>query len=121
VYITHATRLTQIIQRSKTLSFRPFLQVSNKVVSDETHALFNGELLESFSTLTKETLTPGPHLDVQNLRMGDVLVSEIDELVKQNDFQMLEWAKHAIVQATSAGLYGVGHPFKDPEVENALW
>ncbi|RDL36335.1 Uncharacterized protein BP5553_05687 [Venustampulla echinocandica] len=124
VYVTHATRLTHMIQRSKTLSFGPFLQLSSKVhgnVSDEAHALFNGDLLEDFSLRTREALAPGPHLDAQNLRMADQSLIEVTDMLKQGEIQLLEWARHAVVQATGAGLYGVQHPFKDPEIEDAMW
>ncbi|KAI0124120.1 cytochrome P450 [Xylariales sp. AK1849] len=121
VYITQATRLIQLVQRSKTLSFTPFLKVPSTVVSNDAHTLFDGDLLEKFSLRTKEALNPGPHLDIQNLRMGDQLLIHVSEMVQQSEVQLFEWAKHAIVQATGAGLYGLQHPFRDREIEDALW
>ncbi|KAK8010246.1 Cytochrome P450 [Apiospora arundinis] len=78
-------------------------------------------LLESFSHRTKEALTPGPHLDVQNLRMGQQILLHVTEMVQEDHVDLFEWAKHSIVQATAAGLYGAHHPFRDRRVENALW
>jgi len=112
-------------QRTKTLSFDPLLQLASKVhgdISDEAYAVYGGELLEKLNLRTKEALTPGPHLDVQNLRMGDQSLTEVSEMLKQGgEIELFKWAKHAIVQATAAGLYGVQHPFKDPKVAHAMW
>jgi hypothetical protein len=124
VYVTQATRLTHMTQRTKTLSFDPFLQLASKVhgdISDEAYAVFGGDLLEKLNLRTKEALTPGSHLDAQNLRMGDQSLTEVTEMLKQGELELFRWAKHAIVQATAAGLYGVQHPFKDPKVADAMW
>ncbi|KAK7996769.1 hypothetical protein PG989_004809 [Apiospora arundinis] len=99
----------------------PFLKIPANVIGSEAHALFDGALLESFSHRTKESLTPGPHLDVQNLRMGQQILLHVTEMVQEDHVDLFEWAKHSIVQATAAGLYGAHHPFRDCRVENALW
>ena len=121
IYITKTTRLTQLVQKSKSLSFTPFLKVPADAVSSEAHALFDGPLLDKFSLGTKEALAPGPHLDAQNLRMGEQLLVHVTDLTKQEEINLFEWAKHAIVQATAVGLYGAAHPFLNREVEDALW
>lgn len=113
-----------MVQRAKTLSFGPFLQATHRVhgeVTDEANTLFNNDVLDKFSTSTRETLAPGPYLDAQNLRMGDQSLVEVTELLKQDEIPLLEWSKHVIIQATSAGLYGVRNPFNDPEVQDAMW
>jgi hypothetical protein len=53
--------------------------------------------------------------------MGNQSLAEVSEMMKQDDVELFSWAKHAIVQATAAGLYGVQHPFKDPKVADAMW
>lgn len=125
MYVTHNTRLTHMVQRSsKTLSFAPFLQVSHRVhgnLTDDANELFNDDVLDNFSVSTRDTLAPGPHLDAQNLRMGDQSLIEVTELLKLDEIPLLGWSKHVIMQATSAGLYGVRNPFNDPEVADAMW
>ncbi|KAF7531986.1 hypothetical protein G7054_g8369 [Neopestalotiopsis clavispora] len=121
VYITRNTRLANLVQKSKALSFTPFLKVPSDVVSSDAHQAFDGKLLDEFSLRTKEALTPGPHLDAQNLRMARQLLADVTDLVQQKEVNLFQWAKHAIVQATAVGLYGAEHPFVRREVEDALW
>lgn len=126
VYVTQATRLTHLTQRTKTLSFDPFLQLASRVhgdISDDAYSHFEGDLLKKLSLRTKEALMPGPHLDAQNLRMGNQSLAEVEDILKQggNELELFRWAKHAIVQATAAGLYGVQHPFRDRSVADAMW
>ncbi|KAI5468182.1 cytochrome p450 monooxygenase [Mariannaea sp. PMI_226] len=124
LYITHATRLTHLAQKSKTLSFAPLIENGTKLhgnVSEETSALFDQHVVEHLRLRTKEVLSPGHHLDAQNLRMADESLLQVDKMLEKDQVDLFAWASHAIVQATGAGLYGVGHPFRDPEVENALW
>ena len=66
-------------------------------------------------------MAPGLSLDAQNMRMAEQSLIQVTELLKQTDIELLEWVTHAIVQATAAGLYGVNHPFTDPEIEHAMW
>lgn len=124
LYITHDKRLTQQAGKAKTLSFAPLLRTHQKIhatISDETHHLFDGDLLEEMSLCSKEALAPGPHLDAQNLRMGVQALVEVENLLKLSEVSLLAWAKHAVVEATGAGLYGVEHPFRGPEIKEALW
>lgn len=74
----------------------------------------------------KLSLAPGPHLDAQNERMGKRALVDIDALLNslahgKGQIKLLEWARHAIVQASSCGVYGTDHPFLDVDVENAFW
>ncbi|KAL4874714.1 cytochrome P450 [Aspergillus karnatakaensis] len=124
VYISNSTRITQLAQKAKSLTFTPLLKTHNKIhaqISDESDKIFDGDLLENFSHSTKATLAPGPALNAQNLRMGNQALLELKTLLKQGEVELLAWAKHAVVQATAAGLYGVEHPLKDPEIEQAMW
>ena len=66
-------------------------------------------------------MAPGLNLDAQNMRMAEQSLIQVTELVKHQDVDLLKWVTHAIVQATAAGLYGVEHPFTDPEIEHAMW
>lgn len=137
VYVANTQRLTPLIQRSaKTLSFRPFIQTMSKVMadsSDETHALFGGELVDRFSSGMRTALMPGPRLDEQNLRMGRRALADIDELVaghtegetnrggSGDEIALLGWVRRMVVQASSCGVFGEQHPFVDPKVEQAYW
>lgn len=119
-------RLTNLMQKSKAISLRPFLRTANKIhgqISDDAHATFHGDLVEDFSNRTKEAMAPGPHMDDQNLRMGWESISEVTELLsrKSDEFDLFEWSKNVIVQATGVGLFGSEHPFKDMKVANAMW
>jgi len=97
--------------------------------SDETNNIFGGpHLVTDFSHAMKLSLAPGPHLDEQNERMGNRALVDIDALLntsslKQQGHQikLLEWARHAVVQASSCGVYGTEHPFLDLEVEKSFW
>jgi hypothetical protein len=114
------------MHKSKAISLRPFLRTANKVhgqISDDAHAIFDGDLVENFSNRTKEALAPGPHMDEQNLRMGEESISEVAELLsgKLDEFDLFEWSKNIIVQATGASLFGSEHPFKDTEIADAMW
>lgn len=124
VYITNGTRLMGMIQRAKTLSLRPFLRFAVRMhgnISDEAHTAFDGDLVEDFSDRTKETLTPGPYLDQQNLRMGDEALVEVAELLRLGEMRLFDWSKDIITKATGASLFGSKHPFQAPEVVEAMW
>jgi hypothetical protein len=129
IYVSNTQRLTPIIQRSsRTLSFRPVIQTMSKIIgdaSDETHALFGGDLVDAFSQGMRTALLPGPKLDEQNLRMGTKALSHLDDLVMKGDqsesVMLMEWVKHVVVHASSTGVFGQQHPFLDPKVEKAFW
>ncbi|KAH7118584.1 cytochrome P450 [Dactylonectria estremocensis] len=107
LYIAKTRRLTPMIQKShKTLSFRPFMQTASKImgdVTDETYALFGTDMVDDLSHGVKIALGPGQFLDKQNLRMGKCVMSDIDDLVRSgtNKTLLLEWTRHAVVQASS--------------------
>ena len=124
VYVTHATRLTNIIQKTRAISSRPIIRTSNNNhgnTSAEARALFHDGVLETFSQTSKEAMAPGLSLDAQNMRMAEQSLIQVTELLKQKDVDLLKWVTHAIVQATAAGLYGIEHPFTDPQIEHAMW
>jgi hypothetical protein len=119
-------RLTNLMQKSKAISLRPFLRTANKIhgqISDDAHHIFDGDLVETFSNRTKEAFAPGPHMDDQNLRMGEESILEVDKLLngKSDEFDLFEWSKNVIVQATGASLFGTEHPFKEPGIAEAMW
>lgn len=124
VYITSSPRIAQLAQRIKTLSFTPLLQAHNKIhadMSEEATRIFRGDILDRWSYSAKHALSPGPALNAQNMRMGNQALVEVTDLLKRDEIELLSWAKHAVVQATGAGLYGLRHPLKDPEIEGAMW
>ncbi|KAL8968770.1 MAG: hypothetical protein Q9197_004704 [Variospora fuerteventurae] len=129
IYVSASSRLLPLIQKqSKNLAFRPFLQIVARKhgdATDETHEIFGGPLVDDLSHSVKMSLTPGPHLDELNLKMGARAVAEIDVLLddagRGQPIWLNAWARHAVVQASSCGVYGEDHPFLDPEVEKAFW
>ena len=124
IYVANSQRLTPVIQRTKTLSFRPFMQKATKIfgdATDETHALFGGDLVDDISIGMRDALAPGPALDDQNLRMAGRTIVDIEELKHSKEVNLMEWCRRTIVQATSCGVFGQQHPFLDPEVEAAFW
>jgi hypothetical protein len=104
---------------------KPILQDANRIhsgASSESHILFDGDLLEDFRVRTREALAPGVHLDEQNLRMGKQSATEVTDILEQQGrIELLSWVKHVILQGTSAGFYGMQHPFRDPQMETAMW
>ncbi|KAK2022916.1 cytochrome P450 [Colletotrichum zoysiae] len=126
VYISASSRLLPFIQKhSRTLSFRPFLQlVARKYgdASDTAYEIFGGSLPDDLSQSVKMSLAPGRHLDELSLRMGKRVLVDIDSLLEsKGNTPLLSWARHAVVQATSCAVYGEKHPFLDQKVENAYW
>lgn len=133
LYTSVSTRLLPAIQRhSKTLSFRPMLQhVARRWgdASDETDHIFGGpHLVTDFSHAMRLSLAPGPRLDEQNERMGnralldiDILLNGLDTTKQGRQIKLLDWARHAVTQASSCRVYGTEHPFRDLEVEKAFW
>jgi hypothetical protein len=129
LYVAKTARLIPLIQKSKTLSFRPFMQTAAKHMGDASPAtfeVFGSEFVDSFSHAHKHSLAPGPNLDEQNLRMGDRALIDIEELLPRhnNDARkvfLLEWARFAVVQASACGILGVEHPFRDPKIDEAFW
>lgn len=94
--------------------------------TDETYKIFGGTLADDLSHSVKMSLAPGPHLDELNLRMGKRVLVDIDALLNADTDRgqqtyLLEWARHAVIQASSCAVYGEKHPFLDPEVEKAYW
>jgi hypothetical protein len=129
VYVSSSSRLLPIIQKQKTLSFRPFLQITawkHGDATDDTYQKFGGKFADDLSHYVRQSLAPGPHLDEQNLRMGNRLVVEFNDLLnaspgESKQMHLLEWSRRAVVQASSCGVYGEQHPFLDPEVEKSFW
>ncbi|KAH7123176.1 cytochrome P450 [Dactylonectria macrodidyma] len=131
LYISNTQRLIPLVQKaSKTLSFRPFMQTATKLlgdVTDETYELFGGELVDKFSQAMRTSLAPGPHLDEQNMRMGRRALIDVDALVQSTSsgsstkISLLQWTRHIVMQASSCGVYGQEHPFRNPKVEAAFW
>lgn len=134
LYTSVSTRLLPLIQRqSRQLSFRPMLRLVARRwgdASDATDALFAGShLAADFGRAMTASLAPGPHLDAQNLRMARRALLDVDELLARavaappdgHRTRLLEWTRHAAMQASSCGVYGNSHPFLDPDTAAAFW
>ncbi|KAK7428006.1 hypothetical protein QQZ08_005437 [Neonectria magnoliae] len=125
LYVANSQRLTPpIMKASKTLSFRPFVQTAARLMGDatnETYEIFGTDMVDDFSHAMKSSLAPGPYLDEQNLRMGKRAIRDIDILAQKPKVFLLDWVRRAVVQASSCGIFGEEHPFRDPDVEAAFW
>ena len=128
LYTSVSTRLLPAIQRqSKTLSFRPMVQMAARKwgdASDKTNEIFaSPHFVNEDTQLFRQSLAPGPHLDEMNQRMGNSVLAELCDLLENSPRQirLLEWARHAVTQASSCGVYGTQHPFLDLEVLKAFW
>ncbi|KAI9927014.1 hypothetical protein ASPWEDRAFT_55317 [Aspergillus wentii DTO 134E9] len=127
IYISASPRLLPHIQKhSKALSFRPFLQIVARKHGDaskEAYDIFGGTVTDDLSHSVKMNLNPGESLDDLNLRMGKRALLEVNALSEKigQQIYLLEWARHAVIQATSCAVYGDKHPFLDPDVETAFW
>jgi hypothetical protein len=79
---------------------------------------------ESSHTI-RSALAPGPNLDEMNQRMGRRALIESEGLLNGPSKQigLLGWARHIVTQASSCGcvVYGMQHPYLDPEVDKAFW
>ncbi|KAH8882198.1 cytochrome P450 [Thozetella sp. PMI_491] len=119
IYVCNTRRLMPVIMKqSKTLSFRPFIQLAAKKfagISDKAYDLLGGQLLDDFTNAQKHSLLPGPQVDEQNLRMGEQLVEDFESFFGGG------WCRDVVVQASAKGVYGATHPFRDPEVDEAFW
>ncbi|KAK8867697.1 cytochrome P450 [Apiospora arundinis] len=123
MYITHVIRLTNIIQKTRTLSTRPFWAIENRIhtnTSEEAHVIFP-EILGPWLTRSKQALAPGPGIDVVSLRMAEESNREVSALLRQGETGLLAWVKHVAVQVTSIAMFGTHHPFRDPELVEAMW
>jgi len=128
LYTSVSTRLLPAIQRqSKTLSFRPMVQMAARQwgdASDQTNKIFaSAHFVNEDTQLFRQSLAPGRHLDEMNHRMGNRVLAEISDLLQDSSKQikLLEWARYAITRASSCGVYGTRHPFLDREVLEAFW
>lgn len=124
IYIAQSERLTNPIQKTRTLSVNPFLRNEAKVhagISKEAHALFDGEVFEAFRVRTRKALAPGPALDDLSMRLGKATLREIEKLSKQDTIGLLEWTQHVVVQVTSTTMFGEQHPFLDLDLVKSMW
>ena len=129
IYIINSSDLMPGIQRAaKTLSFSPFIRIAVRTLTNptpETFERFSLEAINRFNHATRTSLTPGPYLDQQNLKMGQQAIVELDELVaagqQREPVMLLEWSKKVAMEASSHGLFGKNHPYRDPKVQEAFW
>lgn len=126
-----SARLLPFFQKTaRTLSFRPFIELTAHKFGDateETHSLYRGTLPDDLGRSLRASLASGPHLDYLNHQMGSRALVEIDKLLNgdQNDgrraIPLLAWSRYTVVEATSYAVYGEKHPFVNREVVDAFW
>ncbi|KAG8628324.1 hypothetical protein KVT40_004197 [Elsinoe batatas] len=128
LYISKTYRLTSAVQRSsKTLSFKPFQKITAQKMGGGSAAVvdkFTDHVIDDFSHAQRASFTPGPELDAQTVRLGERALVDIESLIiddKPTSLMLLKWSRHAVVQATCCGVFGIAHPFLDPKVEDAYW
>ncbi|KAK6951820.1 hypothetical protein Daesc_006345 [Daldinia eschscholtzii] len=127
-YVCNSLRLMPLIQKaSKTVSFRPFIKTAADKIAGSSSAggeLFSGALASDYEHILRATLAPGPWLDEQSLRMGRSCAALVDALLggggeEGKKIWLLGWVRHIVIQASSCGIYGQEHPFRDPVVAKA--
>ncbi|KAI1349205.1 cytochrome P450 [Xylaria sp. FL0043] len=128
MYITNDVHLLPLITKAhKTVSFSPFLKVAAERIAGNSKPacdLFDGLLLQDYSHSIKTALSPGEILDAINVRTGQASVLEIDSIVNDGEgkrIRLLDWVRHIVIQASSNGMFGTEHPFRDRTVEKAFW
>jgi hypothetical protein len=127
----------RLIQRnSKTLSFDPFAVMTSKKMADASEHVLH-QLTTDFAHVHHKTMrnslqTPSSENDRMNALMASQAARHVDNLVldavrmaadgtTSKQVMLLDWVRHLVVQASSCGVYGLEHPFRDPEVEAAFW
>lgn len=114
IYVCNSQSWMPAIQRnSKTLSFKPFVQMSmkkNSDVSDHTYELGSKSMIDKLDTAQRAALAPGPHLDDQTLRTGEGILDEINKLESRTraakPVMLLDLVRHVIIVASAYGIYG---------------
>lgn len=132
IYVVNSRHLIPLVQRmSKTLSFTPFTKVAAKGFVDCSKYTLdlhdNPDFTRDLGRAVKDALSPGPHLDDQNLRATNSLKHMLDESFPRSSsktfgrFRLHEWTKHVILIASTNGVYGTSNPFLDKQVEKEFW
>ncbi|TGJ76819.1 hypothetical protein E0Z10_g10822 [Xylaria hypoxylon] len=132
VYMSASSRLLPFFQKTaKTLSFRPFIELTAHKFGDatpETHNLYRGTLPDDLGRSLRASLSPGPHLDYLNHQMGSRALVELDKLLEGSQINgqrraipLLAWSRYTVVEATSYAIYGEKHPFVKRETVDAFW
>lgn len=133
IHVINSRRLIPLVQRlSKTLSFTPFQQLTNKVLSDCTNYTVelhgDPDFMRELDKATRTALAPGTQLDSQNLKAADILVKSVDDLAsdcsgsKPVRIQFWDWSTHVVTIASTNGVYGgSSNPFLKRELEETFW
>jgi len=99
---------------------------------DVLHQLTTNFAHVHHKTMRNSLQTPSSENDRMNALMASQAARHVDNLVldavrmaadgtTSKQVMLLDWVRHLVVQASSCGVYGLEHPFRDPEVEAAFW
>ncbi|KAF7510550.1 hypothetical protein GJ744_006396 [Endocarpon pusillum] len=131
LYVVNSASLVSAVQRHhKTISFDPFLTAAANRLSgitgdglkllQETESGGGGINNKVLHSMHPALLGPG--LDVMNKNMINNLKASIDGLESgQTSFDLHQWCRHAIGVASTDAVYGTLSPYKDQDIERALW
>jgi hypothetical protein len=137
-YVSNTLNLMTLIQRnSKILSFDPFTVLTSKKMADASeyvvHQLSTNLVQVHHKSMRDSLQIPSSENDQMNARMASEAALHVDKMVSRatemgedgttssKQVMLLDWVRHLVVQASSCGVYGQEHPFRDPEVETAFW
>lgn len=87
----------------------------------------NPDFIRSLDKAVRAALSPGPHLDYQNLMALNSLNDSLEQLLLGSSpadtvrIEFYEWSRHAITLAATDGVYGSSNPFLDKKIEEAFW
>lgn len=131
-YVSNRLHLMTLIQRnSKSLSFAPFAVMTSKKMAGASDDVLQ-QLTTEFANVPHRSMrntlqNPSSESNQMSSRMAQEAARHVDKLVFQaasgttEQVMLLEWVRHVVVQASSCGVYGLEHPFRDPDVERAFW
>jgi hypothetical protein len=83
--------------------------------------------MRDFDKAMRTALSPGPHLDYQNLWAANSLKDSLEEVLLRSTINdpvqigLYKWSRHAITLAATNGVYGNSNPFLDKRTEEAFW
>ncbi|KAJ5118842.1 hypothetical protein N7476_011197 [Penicillium atrosanguineum] len=130
IYIITSPELMQSVQRSKSLSLDPLLDlavlrfsgITNKQTLDLMLDASSGG--QGFAQKLMHALAPtmiGKSLDQMNIRMVRFMTPLIDELGDKSSVDLYKWCRDAITDASNDTMFGPMNPFKDKELSDAFW
>ncbi|KAL3456037.1 cytochrome P450 [Aspergillus heterothallicus] len=136
VYLVKSPSLLQAIQRTRALSFDPFVTFTTEKLAGIRGAALDalrekqaggGGGNQALLHAMHPTLTGKP-LDRMNERMVKLLAPLVEELARSGDggedsqeVDLYGWCQHAVTAASTEASYGPLNPYRERSVEDGFW